>query len=65
MEDKMKDFLRWFVNHYGSITTTEALLAISMAGHFHIHTRQAKELMGNCRMLGCVSKHKECITIKI
>jgi hypothetical protein len=62
--DVLKDFLGWYANRFGS-TTTEVLLTISMAGHFHIHTKQAKELIRNCRDMGFVNKCRECLTIKV
>jgi hypothetical protein len=61
----LKEFLVWYKDHYGMDEAKRELLAISMAGHFHIHVRQTKQLIERCNTLGYVECSRNNIVIKI
>ena len=61
----LKEFLVWYKDHYGRDKAKKELLAISMAGHFHIHVRQTKQLIERCITHGYVKCSRNEVEIKI
>jgi hypothetical protein len=64
-DNDLKEFLVWYKDHYDLVKAKRELLAISMAGHFHIHVRQTKQLIERCNTLGYVKCSRNEVEIKI
>ena len=62
-DDRLKEFVLFFTEHYKEKQTNYTGFAISMAGHFHIGTPQTKILIKRCEQLGFIKVKGQVVTI--
>ena len=63
--EQLKEFVIWYRNHNKKTETFTAGMSISMAGYFHISTKQAKKLLERCNSIGFIKMKREDIIILI
>lgn len=64
-DEQLREFVKWYRNHYEKSETFTAGMSISMAGYFHISTKQAKKLLERCNSIGLIKMRRENVTILI
>ena len=64
-DEQLKEFCEWYRNHYEKAETFTAGMSISMAGYFHISTKQARLLLERCKSIGLIKMRRENVTILI
>lgn len=64
-DEQLMEFVTWYRNHFQKAETYTAGMSISMAGYFHISTKQAKLLLERCNSIGLIKMKRENIRILI
>ena len=53
-DNELKDFCRWFRQHFNKTHTFVSILAISMAGRFHLTVKMAMPLIQRCEEMDLI-----------
>ncbi len=62
-DNDLREFVKWYKNHYGKREDMESVFVTCLCGHFHSYPKAMNEVVKRMADIGIIKKGKEKITI--
>lgn len=62
-DNDLREFVKWYKNHYGKREDAESVFVTCLCGHFHSYPKAMKEIVKRMADIGIIKKEKDKITM--
>ena len=62
-DKELREFCKWYKNHFRKDSDVESVFVTCMCGHFHSYPKAMKDVMKRMQALRLITINKEKITI--